>query len=95
MSVCVVPLPRIPADERYVVTKVRTVEGIALFYIFNSMLKHFPGFYGVTYYIGFRDDFDVRVGIIFLFLLLSYFECGLKLFRPRIWLKKSASLKDS
>ena len=59
------------------------------------MLKCFPGFYGVTYYIGFRDDFDVRVRIIFLFPLLCHFEYGLKLFRPRIWLKKSVSLKDS
>jgi len=44
LSVCIVPLPRIPLEERYIVTKVRTVQG----------------FYGVTYYIGFRDDFDVR-----------------------------------
>ena len=54
--------------------------------------NHFPGFYGVTYYIGFRDDFDVRVSIIFLF----HFDCGPEiLFRPRIWLKKSVSQKDS
>jgi KUP system potassium uptake protein len=44
LSVCIVPLPRVPPAERYVVTKVRTVEG----------------FYGATYYIGFRDDFDVK-----------------------------------
>ncbi|TFK33003.1 potassium transporter [Crucibulum laeve] len=46
LSVCVVPIPRVPIEERYVVNKVRTIEG----------------FYGVTYYIGFRDDFDVQVG---------------------------------
>ena len=34
----------------------------------------FPGFYGVTYYIGFRDDFDVRVSIIFLFSFLLWSE---------------------
>ncbi|KAF8964236.1 potassium transporter [Flammula alnicola] len=45
LSVCIVPTARVPMEDRYVVTKVRTVEG----------------FYGVTYYIGFRDDFDVKV----------------------------------
>jgi len=45
LSVCIVPKARVPKEERYVVTKVRTVEG----------------FYGVTYYIGFRDDFDVKI----------------------------------
>jgi KUP system potassium uptake protein len=44
LSVCIVPLPNVPPEERYIVTKVRTVEG----------------FYGATYYIGFRDDFDVK-----------------------------------
>jgi KUP system potassium uptake protein len=46
LSVCLVPRPRVPVDERYVVSKVRTVEG----------------FYGATYYIGFRDKFDVKIG---------------------------------
>ncbi|KDR82452.1 hypothetical protein GALMADRAFT_237778 [Galerina marginata CBS 339.88] len=45
LSVCIVPAARVPVDERYVVSKVRTVEG----------------FYGVTYYIGFRDNFDVEI----------------------------------
>jgi len=44
LSVCIVPLPSVPPEERYIVTKVRTVEG----------------FYGATYYIGFRDNFDVK-----------------------------------
>jgi KUP system potassium uptake protein len=35
----------VPADERYVVNKVNAVQG----------------FYATTYYLGFRDDFDVRV----------------------------------
>jgi len=48
LSVCVVPVARVPSEERYAVTKVRTVDG----------------FYGVTYYIGFRDDFDVQVADI-------------------------------
>ena len=95
MSVCVVPLPRIPPDERYIVTKVRTVEGITFFTSTTHNAQIFTGFYGVTYYIGFRDDFDVRVGIMFLFLPLCHFDCGLKLSRARIWLKKSVSLKDS
>ncbi|KAG6828165.1 hypothetical protein H0H92_008933 [Tricholoma furcatifolium] len=45
LSVCVVNVARVPAKDRYVVSKVRSVEG----------------FYGVTYYIGFRDNFDVAV----------------------------------
>ncbi|PPQ76542.1 hypothetical protein CVT26_013241 [Gymnopilus dilepis] len=45
LSVCVVPIARVPAQDRYVLTKVRTIDG----------------FYGCTYYIGFRDKFDVRI----------------------------------
>ncbi|KIK08027.1 hypothetical protein K443DRAFT_86126 [Laccaria amethystina LaAM-08-1] len=45
LSVCIVPTNRVPVEDRYVVSKVRTVEG----------------FYGVSYYLGFRDDFDVNV----------------------------------
>ncbi|KAF9481220.1 potassium transporter [Pholiota conissans] len=45
LSVCIVPTARVPVEDRYALTKVRTIEG----------------FYGVTYYIGFRDDFDVKV----------------------------------
>ena len=63
---------------------------MALFMSTHTMFKRFPGFYGVTYYIGFRDDFDVKVASYF-----SRFDCSLKLFRARIWLKKSVSLKDS
>ncbi|PPR03507.1 hypothetical protein CVT24_006995 [Panaeolus cyanescens] len=44
LSVSLVSIPHVPVDERYVVTKVRTIDG----------------FYGATYYIGFRDDFDVK-----------------------------------
>ncbi|KAF9468639.1 potassium transporter [Collybia nuda] len=45
LSVCIAPMARVPVKDRYVVSKVRTIEG----------------FYGVTYYIGFRDDFNVQV----------------------------------
>jgi len=45
LSVCILPVPRVPADERYDVNKVRSVKG----------------FYGVTYYIGFREDFEVNI----------------------------------
>ncbi|KAL4246799.1 Potassium transporter [Abortiporus biennis] len=45
LSVRVLPTPRIPSHERYAVSKVRTIQG----------------FYGVTYHLGFRDDFDVKV----------------------------------
>ncbi|RDB17948.1 High affinity potassium transporter [Hypsizygus marmoreus] len=45
LSVGIVPVARVPIKDRYVVTKVRTIEG----------------FYGVTYYIGFRDNFDVKI----------------------------------
>ncbi|KAF9046080.1 potassium transporter [Panaeolus papilionaceus] len=44
LSVSLVSTPHVHAEDRYVVTKVRTIDG----------------FYGVTYYIGFRDDFDVK-----------------------------------
>jgi len=45
LSVCVLPAPRVPPHERYDVNKVRSVKG----------------FYGVTYYIGFREDFEVDI----------------------------------
>ncbi|KIP04939.1 hypothetical protein PHLGIDRAFT_92762 [Phlebiopsis gigantea 11061_1 CR5-6] len=45
LSVRVLPVPRIPPSNRYFVTRVRSIEG----------------FYGVTYCLGFRDDFDVQV----------------------------------
>ncbi|CAK5270446.1 unnamed protein product [Mycena citricolor] len=44
LTVSVVPLPRVPESERYAVTKVRTVEG----------------FYGVTAYLGFREELDMN-----------------------------------
>jgi len=43
LSVCVVASPRVSLQDRYAVEKVRTIEG----------------FYGVTYYIGYREDFEV------------------------------------
>ncbi|KAJ6585288.1 potassium transporter [Mycena capillaripes] len=45
LSVSVVPIARVPGEDRFAITKVRTVEG----------------FYGVTAYLGFREKFDVRV----------------------------------
>ncbi|KAJ7451614.1 potassium transporter [Mycena latifolia] len=48
LSVSVVPIARVPSEDRYAITKVRTVEG----------------FYGVTAYLGFREEFDIRVGEI-------------------------------
>ncbi|KAM6494400.1 Potassium transporter [Amanita muscaria] len=44
LSVCVVPLPRVSEEDRYVVRKVRSLEGI----------------YGVTYYRGFREEFHIN-----------------------------------
>ena len=65
-------------EERYVVTKVRTVEGMSFFIfmsVYNTVTRtFFLGFYGVTYYIGFRDEFDVKVGIK---LFFYYFDRGL------------------
>ncbi|KAJ7029293.1 potassium transporter [Mycena alexandri] len=46
LSVSVVPIAHVSPDDRYAITKVRTVQG----------------FYGVTAYLGFRDDFDIRAG---------------------------------
>lgn len=45
LSVRVLPIARVSLDDRYIVSKVRTLQG----------------FYGVTYHIGFRDEFDVNV----------------------------------
>jgi len=45
LSVAIVAEPRVAPQNRYVVNKVRTVDG----------------FYGATYYIGFRDAFDVKI----------------------------------
>ncbi|KAF8343268.1 potassium transporter [Amanita rubescens] len=44
LSVCVLPVARVPLEGRYVVKKVRSIEGI----------------YGVTYYLGFRDEFHIE-----------------------------------
>ncbi|KAJ7643910.1 potassium transporter [Roridomyces roridus] len=46
LSVSVVPIARVPVEERYAITKVRTVEG----------------FYGVTVYLGFREELDMQTG---------------------------------
>jgi len=43
LSICVVPVARVQEDDRYVVRKVRSVEGM----------------YGVTYYLGFREEFNI------------------------------------
>jgi len=48
LSVRVIPVARIPSEDRYQVTKVRSV----------------PGFYGVTYVKGFRDKFNIDVEAI-------------------------------
>jgi KUP system potassium uptake protein len=45
LSVRVLPIARVAEEERYMINKVSAVEG----------------FYTTTYYIGFRDDFDVQV----------------------------------
>ncbi|THU95303.1 potassium transporter [Dendrothele bispora CBS 962.96] len=44
LSVCLIPMARVPVEDRYVVKKVDDLDG----------------FYAVTYNLGFRDDFDVR-----------------------------------
>jgi KUP system potassium uptake protein len=45
LSVRVLPIARVAVEDRYTVNKVGAVEG----------------FYTCTYYLGYRDDFDVRV----------------------------------
>ncbi|CAE6459525.1 hypothetical protein ACGC1H_004059 [Rhizoctonia solani] len=45
LSVRIVPTGRVEPEDRYVVTRVRSL----------------PGFYGVTYFKGFRDDFQVNI----------------------------------
>ncbi|KAF8631980.1 hypothetical protein AX15_002091 [Amanita polypyramis BW_CC] len=44
LSVCVLPTATVPAEDRYKVKRVRSVEGI----------------YGITYYVGFRDEFNIE-----------------------------------
>ncbi|KZP18771.1 potassium transporter, partial [Athelia psychrophila] len=48
LSTRVLPVARVPVEERYVVDKVRSVDG----------------FYGVTYFVGFRDSFAVQISDI-------------------------------
>ncbi|KAG8965644.1 hypothetical protein FRC03_000339 [Tulasnella sp. 419] len=48
LSVRIVNVPRVHIQQRYTVTKVRSLEG----------------FYGVTYALGFRDKFNVQIGAI-------------------------------
>lgn len=62
LSVCVLPMARVPPDERYIVNKVRSLEG----------------FYGVTYYLGYREEFDVQVGkqSSYLALILTNLYCS-------------------
>jgi len=45
LSVSILPIPVVPAESRYVVDKVRSVKGV----------------YAVTYYIGFREGFEVKI----------------------------------
>ncbi|KIY68292.1 potassium transporter [Cylindrobasidium torrendii FP15055 ss-10] len=45
LSISIVPFARVAPEDRYIVTKVRSIEG----------------FYGATYCIGFRDKFDVQI----------------------------------
>jgi len=45
LSVSVLPMARVPVEHRYTVNKVRSVEG----------------FYSVTYYLGFREDIDLKI----------------------------------
>lgn len=45
LAVRVLPIAHMPPEDRYAVTKVRTIQG----------------FYGVTYFIGYRDDFDMKI----------------------------------
>ncbi|KAK2465375.1 hypothetical protein APHAL10511_002729 [Amanita phalloides] len=45
LSVCIVPIAHVSEEDRFVVRRVRSLEGI----------------YGVTYYIGFREEFRIDV----------------------------------
>jgi len=58
-----VNVPRVILAERYNVSKVRTLQGRFDAHHSISLTKPYPilGFYGVTYSIGFRDDFEVEV----------------------------------
>ena len=57
---------RIPLEERYSVSKVRTIEGSSVLSHAHLWHSYFPslGFYGVTYALGFRDEFVMDVSEI-------------------------------
>jgi len=57
-----IPIAHVPFENRYTVTKVKSMDG----------------FYAATYNIGFRDDFDVKVRFLcFLTMVLAnIFDLG-------------------
>jgi KUP system potassium uptake protein len=65
LSVRILPMARVAPEERYVVNKVNAVQGAVLRYsnITRSLTSIFIalGFYSASYYLGFRDDFDVQI----------------------------------
>lgn len=60
MSVCIVPIARVPPDERYEVRKVRALKGI----------------YGATYYLGFRDEFKIEEEILSQYIINAELEAN-------------------
>jgi len=59
------PIARVPLEDRYLVTKVRRVPGMAFRPLSDCTSDvSYPGFYGVTYVKGFRDKFNVDIEAI-------------------------------
>ena len=66
------PIARVPSEDRYQVTKVRSIPGQCS-YTHSVCISDVscPGFYGVTYVKGFRDKFNIDIEAI-LNLICSY-----------------------
>jgi len=66
------PINHVPEEDRYRLTKVRSIPGTALHPLSDCTTDVFcTGFYGVTYRKGFRDKFNVDVEAV-LNLICSY-----------------------
>ena len=63
LSVNTLPIARVPLEDRYTVVKVRSIEGQNQHLSLGNPPPYhtLQGFYGVTYNVGFRDGFDVKV----------------------------------
>ena len=65
LSAHVMPINHVPEEDRYRLTKARSIPGAVLHPLPEYTADVFrPGFYGVTYLKGFRDKFNVDIDTI-------------------------------